>query len=201
MVTVLLMMVLSSLIRVIERFDFTQSLFDEEGDYFGVIVGFEISLAWICSLLAEWITAMKYFDVSSQIPAIVVGGKPVNSIDPKATQLARTLGCVANVLVSVWPGFLYACTFYQKTPGDMKSIFWEFEISIWLNAVCRAVSLIVLGIAMCRIGDVVKKTHGLNVNGTMLCFNWALLIFTATVQVSLVIFYSLGLIYEETSVF
>ena len=144
---------------------------------------------------------MKYFDVSSQIPAIVVGGKPVNSIDPKATQLARTLGCVANVLVSVWPGFLYACTFYQKTPGDMKSIFWEFEISIWLNAVCRAVSLIVLGIAMCRIGDVVNKTHGLNVNGTMLCLNWTLLVFTATVQVSLVIFYSLGLIYEETSVF
>ena len=83
----------------------------------------------------------------------------------------------------------------------MKSIFWEFEISIWLNAVCRAVSLFVLGIAMCRIGDVVNKTHGLNVNGTLMCLNWTLLVFTATVQISLVIFYSLGLVYEETSVF
>ena len=112
MVTVLLMLVVSSLVRVIERFSFTETFFDKDGDYFGVIVGCEISLAWICSLLAEWITAMKYFDVSSQIPAIVVGGKPVNSIDPKATSLARTLGCVANVLVSVWPGFLLACTYY-----------------------------------------------------------------------------------------
>ena len=112
MVTVLLMLVVSSLVRVIERFSFTETFFDKDGDYFGVIVGCEISLAWICSLLAEWITAMKYFDVSSQIPAIVVGGKPVNSIDPKATSLARTLGCVANILVSVWPGFLLACTYY-----------------------------------------------------------------------------------------
>ena len=82
MVTVLLMLVISSLVRVIERFDFTETFFDKDGDYFGVIVGCEIALAWICSLLSEWITAMKYFDVSSQIPAIVVGGKPVNSIDP-----------------------------------------------------------------------------------------------------------------------
>ena len=112
MVTVLFMLVVSSLVRVIERFKFNEAFFDKDSDSYGVIVGIEISLAWICSLVAEWITAMKYFDVSSQIPAIVVGGKPVSSIDPKATSLARTLGCVANVLVSVWPGFLYACTFY-----------------------------------------------------------------------------------------
>ena len=82
----------------------------------------------------------------------------------------------------------------------MKSIFWEFEISIWLNALCRAVSLIVFMIALCRIGDVVKQTQGINVNGSMLCLNWTLLIFTATVQVSLMIFYALGLLYEESSV-
>ena len=158
MVTVLLMLVISALVRVIERFNYTESWIDKEGDYFGVIIGVEISLAWICCLLAEWITAMKYFDVSSQLPAIVVGGKPAQSVDPKATTLAKTLGGVANVLVSIWPGFLYACTYYRSTPSDMKSIFWEFEISIWLNALCRAVSLIVFGIAICRIGDIVKKT-------------------------------------------
>ena len=83
----------------------------------------------------------------------------------------------------------------------MKSIFWEFEISIWLNALCRAVSLMVFMIALCRIGAVVKETQGINVNGSMLCLNWTLLIFTATVQVSLMIFYALGLLYEESSIF
>ena len=83
----------------------------------------------------------------------------------------------------------------------MRSIFWEFEISIWLNALCRAVSLIVFVIALCRIGDVVKQTQGINVNGSMLCLNWTYFVFEATVQVSLMIFYALGLIYDESSVF
>lgn len=200
MVTVLLMLVISALVRVIERFNYTDNLFDTDGEYFGVIIGVEISIAWICCLLAEWITAMKFFDVSSQLPAIVVGGKPASSVDPNATTLAKTLGCVANVLVSVWPGFLYACTYYRNTQSDMKSIFWEFEISIWLNALCRVVSLIVLGIAMCRIREVVNKTQGINVNGTMICLNFSLLIFTATVQFSLMVFYSMGLIYDENPI-
>ena len=115
--------------------------------------------------------------------------------------MAKTLGGVANLLVSIWPGFLYACTYYKKTDSDMKSIFWEFEISIWLNALCRAVSLIVFIIALCRIGSVVKNTPGIEANGTMMCLNWTLLVMTTTVQVSLIIFYSLGLIYEEDSIF
>ena len=105
------------------------------------------------------------------------------------------------MLVSIWPGFLYACTYYKKTDGEMKSIFWEFEISIWLNALCRAISLIILVIALCRIRSVVKNTKGIDANGTMLYLNWTYLIFEATVQVSLVIFYALGLIYSEESIF
>ena len=201
MVTILIMLILSAIIRVIERFNYTEVMFDKDGEYFGIIVGAEISIAWTCCLLAEWFVAMKYFDVSSQLPAVVVGNKPLSSVQTNSTTLAKTLGGIANVLVSIWPGFLYACTYYKKTPGDTKSIFWEFEISIWLNALCRAVSLIIFIVALCRIGDVVKKTEGMNVNGTMLCLNWTLLVLTATVQVSLMIFYSLGLIYEEDSVF
>jgi len=35
----------------------------------------------------------------------------------------------------------------------------------------------------------------------MVCLNWTLLILTASVQVSLVIFYSLGLIYHDNKIF
>ena len=181
MVTILLMIIVSSVVRVIERFNYTEVLFDPEGEYFGVIVGSEISIAWTCCLLAEWFTAMKYFDISSQVPAIIAGGQPLTSIQTDSTYLAKALGGVANLLVSIWPGFLYACTYYKTTESDMKSIFWEFEISIWLNAVCRAVSLIVFITALCRIGSVVKNTPGLEANGTMMCLNWTLLVMTTTV--------------------
>ena len=201
MVTILLMMIVSSIVRVIERFNYTEVMFDPESDYYGVIVGAEISIAWTCCLLAEWFTAMKYFEVSSQVPAIIASGQPLNSIQSNSTSLAKSLGGVANLLVSIWPGFLYACTYYKETEADMKSIFWEFEISIWLNGVCRAISLIVFMVALCRIGSVVKNTPGMESNGTMLCLNWTLLIFTTTVQVSLIIFYSMGLLYEEDSIF
>lgn len=83
----------------------------------------------------------------------------------------------------------------------MTSIFWEFEISIWLNALCRFVSLGFLCVAMCRISDCVNRTRGLNTDGSMVCLNWTLLILTASVQVSLVIFYSLGLIYHDNKIF
>ena len=65
MITILMMLITSALVRVVERFNYTENMFDKEGDYFGIIIGVEISLAWICCLLAEWYTAMKYFDVSS----------------------------------------------------------------------------------------------------------------------------------------
>lgn len=65
MISILMMIIISSLVRIVERFNYTESWFDKEGDYYGVIIGAEISIAWICCLLAEWYTAMKYFDVSS----------------------------------------------------------------------------------------------------------------------------------------
>ena len=112
------------------------------------------------------------------------------------------IGTIANVLVSIWPGFLYAVTFYKKEHADLRSIFWEFQISIWLNALCRLISLGVFAVAMCRIGDCIKSLGGkLNQNGTMVCLNWSLVILAASVQVSLMIFYSLGLIYEENDIF
>ena len=65
MVSILFMLIISSIVRVIERFNYTDILFDQESEYFGIIIGAEISIAWTCCLLAEWFTAMKYFDVSS----------------------------------------------------------------------------------------------------------------------------------------
>ena len=38
-------------------------------------------------------------------------------------------------------------------------------------------------------------------NGSMICLNWTLVILMASVQTSLMIFYSLGLIYEENDIF
>lgn len=108
---------------------------------------------------------------------------------------------MANVIVSVWPGILYAATFYKKEHADIKSIFWEFEVSIWLNAACRLVSLFVFAVAMCRIGDVIKNTSELSANGSMVCLNWTLVILSGSVQASLLVFYSLGLIYEENDIF
>ena len=35
MITVLMMVIISSLVRVVERFNYTETLFDKEGDYFG----------------------------------------------------------------------------------------------------------------------------------------------------------------------
>ena len=112
------------------------------------------------------------------------------------------LGAIANILVSIWPGILYSQTYYSRDKqGDMTSIFWEFEISIWLNALCRFVSLGFFCVAICRISDCVNRTRGLNTDGSMVCLNWTLLILSASVQVSLVIFYSLGLIYHDNKIF
>ena len=97
---------------------------------------------------------------------------------------------------------LYATTFYKSAHADLRSIFWEFEISIWLNALCRLVSLCIFAVSMCRIGDCIKSLPDkLTVNGSMLCLNWALVILAASVQVSLMVFYSLGLVYEENDIF
>ena len=113
-----------------------------------------------------------------------------------------TVGCLAQVAVSVWPGVLYATTFYKQDHADLRSIFWEFEISIWLNAICRLISLGIFAVAMCRIGDCIKSLpEKMTTNGSMICLNWTLLVLMASVQVSLMIFYSLGLVYEENEIF
>ena len=133
---------------------------------------------------------------------VVTGQRSFNEIDTKSQRTAMTIGSIANIAVSIWPGVLYATTFYKKDHADLRSIFWEFEISIWLNAVCRLISLGIFAVAMCRISDCVKSMPGRTAtNGSMICLNWSLVILAASVQVSLMIFYSLGLIYEENDIF
>jgi hypothetical protein len=136
------------------------------------------------------------------MPAVVAGQISINQVDMKSTRTAVTLGAIANVLVSVWPGVLYATTFYKKEHADLRSIFWEFQISIWLNALCRLISLSVFAVAVYRIGACVKSMKGKLVsNGSMVCLNWSLVILAAGVQATLMIFYSLGLVYEENDIF
>jgi len=54
---------------------------------------------------------------------------------------------------------------------------------------------------MCRISSAINKARGLNADGTFICLNWALVILSASVQVSLMVFYALGLIYKEADTF
>ena len=61
MVTVLFMLVISAIVRIIERFEFTSSFLDQESDSYGIIIGTEIAVTWATLLLAEFIIAIKYF--------------------------------------------------------------------------------------------------------------------------------------------
>ena len=158
----------------------------------------EITISWACLLLAEWLIALKYFDVSSQLPAVTSGKKEIKDINASGSFIVKLCGGIANVLVSIWPGILFAATFYKKTTEDISQIFYEFQIAIWLNAICRLISLGVFGVAMCRISDAVKNIQGLKSDGTFICLNWALIILTASVQISLMVFYALGLIYKDS---
>ena len=116
--------------------------------------------------------------------------------------MALTLGVVANFAVSLWPGILYTMTYYKKqTHANWSTIFWEFEVSIWLNALCRLISMTIFTVSIIRIGSCVKSAPNVNINGTMLCLNWTLVILGSIVQVSLMVFYSLGLIYHSNTVF
>lgn len=65
MVLILLMLIISAVVRVIERFNLTGSLISTEHDSYGYLIGVEISITWGCLLLSEWLIAMKYFEVSS----------------------------------------------------------------------------------------------------------------------------------------
>ena len=56
------MLILSAVVRVIERFSLTDNFFDpEQSSIYGVILGFEIAVTWSTLLLAEFMIAMKYF--------------------------------------------------------------------------------------------------------------------------------------------
>ena len=144
---------------------------------------------------------MKYFDVSSQLPAVVNGTKHVSEINPSNSSIVKIAGGIANVLVSIWPGVLFAATFYKQTSQDVGAIFYEFQLAIWLNALCRVISLGIFAVAMCRIGDAIKRTPNLYADGTFICLNWTLVILSASVQISLIVFYALGLIYKEADTF
>ena len=65
MVFILLMLIVSAIVRVVERFQITDSFFNPQGEKYGLIIGAEISVIWATLLLAEWFIAMKYFQVSS----------------------------------------------------------------------------------------------------------------------------------------
>ena len=135
----------------------------------------EITITWGCLLLAEWLIALKYFDVSSQVPAVIDGQKQISDIKPP-TFIVKLLGGIANVLVSVWPGVLFAATFYKKSTEDVSAIFYEFQLAIWLNALCRLISLGIFSVAMCRISAAINRTRELSADGTFVCLNWSLVI-------------------------
>ena len=136
------------------------------------------------------------------MPAVVTGQKNFRDMSTKSSQRAMILGILCNIVVSIWPGVLYATTYYKQKHADLRDIFWEFQVSIWLNALCRMVSLGIFAVAICRINDCIKLVRGkARINGSMVCLNWALVILATSVQVTLMIFYSLGLIYEDSQVF
>ena len=120
MMVILLMLIFSAMVRVIERFNYTESFFSPDDEYYGLIIGFEIIVTWSTLLLAEFLLAMKYFQVSSLMPAVVTGQKHFNEMDTKSSNTALIIGCIANVAVSIWPGVLYATTFYEDQHANLK---------------------------------------------------------------------------------
>ena len=61
MITILIMLIVSAVVRVIERFSVTDSFFEPQGEYYGLIIGSEIAITWSTLLVAEFLIAMKYF--------------------------------------------------------------------------------------------------------------------------------------------
>ena len=61
MVTVLMMLIISAIVRVIERFSITDSFFSPQDGNYGCIIGIEVAVTWATLLVAEFIIAMKYF--------------------------------------------------------------------------------------------------------------------------------------------
>ena len=63
-ITILIMLIISAIVRVVERFQFTEYFVDQTSSKYGAVIGIEITVTWGCLLLAEWLIAMKYYDVS-----------------------------------------------------------------------------------------------------------------------------------------
>jgi hypothetical protein len=61
MVGVLILLIISALVRIVERFNYTESVFDPKGETFGAIIGVEIAITWCFLLVSEFYIAMKYF--------------------------------------------------------------------------------------------------------------------------------------------
>ena len=65
MVMVLTMLMISAIVRIVERFGYTESIFDPKGNIFGAAIGIEIAITWSFLLVSEFYLAMQYFFVSS----------------------------------------------------------------------------------------------------------------------------------------
>ena len=61
MVGVLILLIISALVRIVERFGYTESVFDPKGETFGIVIGIEIAITWAFLLISEFYISMKYF--------------------------------------------------------------------------------------------------------------------------------------------
>ena len=181
MVIVLKLMIISAIVRIIERFNYTEVFFDNESSGFGAVIGIEIAITWACLLVSEFYISMKYLLVSNQLPDVIKGQKSFNDISTKSQRAAMTIGIIANIAVSFWPGILYTVTFYRNRHVDLHSVFWEFEIAIWLNALSRLVSLTIFAVSLKRITTCVREAAGMATNSKMVFMNWMLVILSAGV--------------------
>ena len=80
-VTILILLIISALVRMIERFNYTQMMADPDSTTYGTLIGVEIAITWSFLLVSEFYIAMKYFEVSSQMPAVIKGLKSFNEIE------------------------------------------------------------------------------------------------------------------------
>lgn len=61
MVTVLSLLIVSALVRIIERFGYTESIAEPQSNMFGALIGTEIAVTWTFLLVSEFWLAMQYF--------------------------------------------------------------------------------------------------------------------------------------------
>ena len=61
MVTIMILLILSALVRLIERFNYTDSILDPKSSTYGTMIGLEVAFTWAFLLVSEFCIAMKYF--------------------------------------------------------------------------------------------------------------------------------------------